>query len=408
MVPLRRLDRLTLALIILMAGGASIALLRDRQAAHQLTHTTISHAWPELQRTTVALGPAELQRIDALLLGTRYQEGSIDLHFPYWYLVLQFGGGGRTELLLSYNFEMFEPGLRRFWINPPLKAHLERVVARIHDGLFGERLEWEQVDALFPRGGAARVTDLETGKSFQVRRRGGYLHTDIEPSTRRDTDTMKEIYGGRWSWLRRAVIVEVGGRRIAGSMNGMPHGGGQISSNDFPGHSCIHFYQSRVHKSHRVDPDHQLMVLKAAGLLASTLDTATPVELVTWLLVGLNSRDRVTYRYAVRKFQGEQWAALTGKLGRVQATHARLVRESGDRVTVEVDVTVEHRTGASRGLYQRKVPLEVVRSRPGGPWKVEPDSLLPLLESPADERAISPWAPNRPDFQPGLSRCGPT
>ena len=52
---------------------------------------------------------------------------------------------------------------------------------------------------------------------------------------------MKEIYG-EWSWERRAIIVVVGGRRIAASMAGMPHGAGLIKDNDFPGHFCVHFW----------------------------------------------------------------------------------------------------------------------------------------------------------------------
>ncbi len=37
---------------------------------------------------------------------------------------------------------------------------------------------------------------------------------------------MKEIYGGKWSWKRRAIIVIHQDQWIAASMHGMPHGAG--------------------------------------------------------------------------------------------------------------------------------------------------------------------------------------
>ncbi|MBO8126707.1 MAG: hypothetical protein H0Z38_05665 [Firmicutes bacterium] len=48
-------------------------------------------------------------------------------------------------------------------------------------------------------------------------------------------------------------------------MNGFPHGFEHVN-NDFPGHFCIHFLGSRIHKTRRVDEDHQRMVMAAAGL----------------------------------------------------------------------------------------------------------------------------------------------
>ena len=37
-------------------------------------------------------------------------------------------------------------------------------------------------------------------------------------------------------------------------MNGMPHGTTTISSNNFDGHFCIHFKNSKTHESDKVDP----------------------------------------------------------------------------------------------------------------------------------------------------------
>lgn len=125
-------------------------------------------------------------------------------------------------------------------------------------------IPWERVKVIFKRGDIARVTDVKSGRSFQVKRMGGSLHADAEPLTRGDTEALKAIYGG-WSWVRRAIVVEVGGVKIAGSMNGFPHGFQSIT-NGFPGHFCLHFYGSKLHKTRKMDKDHQRMVLAAAGL----------------------------------------------------------------------------------------------------------------------------------------------
>lgn len=127
-----------------------------------------------------------------------------------------------------------------------------------------EVLNWEEASRVFKT--TATVIDVRTGLSFQVKRRGGHFHADSEPITAEDTATMKRVFGGQWSWERRPIIVEIGGRRIAASMNGMPHGGQWVKTNGFPGHFCIHFAGSRLHGSGRVDLEHQACVREAAGL----------------------------------------------------------------------------------------------------------------------------------------------
>lgn len=125
-----------------------------------------------------------------------------------------------------------------------------------------EMIDWSSVDGMFPRKTTAKVTDVVTGKTFTVIRYGGSLHADVEPATANDTVIMKEIYTD-WSWTRRAIIVELGGKRIAASMNGMPHGGQIVYGNNFDGHFCIHFLNSRTHGGNNLDANHQAMVQAA-------------------------------------------------------------------------------------------------------------------------------------------------
>ncbi len=127
-----------------------------------------------------------------------------------------------------------------------------------------QAIPWAQVDRIFPRHSTARIIDVWTGLSFMTYRRGGWAHADVEPLTRQDTDILRRIYGGSWSWSRRPIIVEVEGYRIAASMNGMPHGGGSLN-NSFPGHHCIHFLNSTTHGTQRLCPLHQRAVRQATG-----------------------------------------------------------------------------------------------------------------------------------------------
>jgi len=130
---------------------------------------------------------------------------------------------------------------------------------------YGELLDWEYANWVLDTGNTAVLKDLDTGKTFKVRRLGGSNHADMEPVTPADTAVMKDIYGGQWSWNRRAVLVFVDGKVIAGSMAGMPHSVETITDNNFAGHFDLHFLNSRTHNTNSIDLQHQAMVQKAAG-----------------------------------------------------------------------------------------------------------------------------------------------
>lgn len=130
---------------------------------------------------------------------------------------------------------------------------------------FGELMDWEYASWIFDTGNTAVVTDVATGKSFQIKRYGGSNHSDSEPMTAADTAIMKDIYGGQWNWTPRAVLVTVGSKVLAASMAGMPHSFDSIPDNDFAGHFDLYFLNSRTHYDNSLDEGHQRMVLKAAG-----------------------------------------------------------------------------------------------------------------------------------------------
>lgn len=121
-------------------------------------------------------------------------------------------------------------------------------------------MPWSEADSFFYKECVATVTDVRTGISWKEKRFGGWFHADSEPLTAEDTAKMKEAYGGSWSWDRRAIWVTIDGVTAAASMNGMPHMVSTTGGNNFPGHHCIHFYQSKVHENSKECPRHQAEV----------------------------------------------------------------------------------------------------------------------------------------------------
>jgi LysM repeat protein len=137
---------------------------------------------------------------------------------------------------------------------------------------FGDIYTWDNGRRLFTVGTRAQIRDLGTGLVFNVRYYGGSNHSDIEPLTRTDTDTMYRAFGRRWAWTnKRPVVVSFtqGGIRyqIAASLIGMPHGDDRnhITNNGMAGHCCLYFYNAVGHSNPTVDAVSQQNVLRANG-----------------------------------------------------------------------------------------------------------------------------------------------
>lgn len=135
-----------------------------------------------------------------------------------------------------------------------------------------EMVDWVtgDIQKVWAKGETAIVTDVYTGISFVARRWSGYLHADVEPLTAKDSAAMCRIYGVNTTqeiedrtnelqtWRRRPLWVTIDGRTFAASMYGVPHNypaGDTIADNDYSGQFCIHFVNSKVHKSEKVDVD---------------------------------------------------------------------------------------------------------------------------------------------------------
>ncbi len=266
------------------------------------------------------------------------------------------------------------------------KGHcLESALRQLEEiNRFGEFLSWSQVRQIFKKYDKARIIDFETGMSFMVQRRAGSQHADVQPLTADDSDIMKMIYGGKWSWKRRAVIVETGGYRLAGSMNGMPHGAGAIGGNKFNGHFCIHFRDSKLH-SKREDPAHELMVWKAAGVIDRVMARAEPVKISRAMLTALEQGDiNLALRFIDTPSAAEK-AELTKKLQSIRwITVARqpeqkAVEDTSDEAAGIFTTKASYRLADGTEYKNRKVSFHAVKAKGPIPWKVSSQDVLNLF-----------------------------
>ncbi|MFZ5633112.1 MAG: hypothetical protein ACOY40_09730 [Bacillota bacterium] len=252
---------------------------------------------------------------------------------------------------------------------------------------YGEFLAWEEANRVFPKYARATIIELETGLQFRVQRRAGRYHADVQPLTAGDTAVMKMIYNGKWSWKRKAIIVQLdNGRRIAASMNGMPHGGGAIRGNNFDGHFCIHFRDSKTHTGGEVNTAHQIMVWKAAGRVDEQLVSLPPRRVIDVFFTALDQGEASIAGKAVDA--GSVYSALLPE-GFLEINSVRVdkVVKGNDKNSFNVSVWVVYR-GSDRECKKNMLITMINIENKG--WKIEPQSLLPLLNREAWVE-IRPW-----------------
>lgn len=243
-----------------------------------------------------------------------------------------------------------------------------------------EMVPWDLVNEILPRKSFFTIIDVETGLQFRVQRRAGSRHADVQPLTFDDTKIMKKIYGGHWSWKRRAVIVKYGDQMLAASMHGMPHGAGALK-NGFPGHFCVHFLGSTTHSSREPDIAHHLMLLKAGGKLDEYISSADPYHLVEIFATGINQADRKIIRQTILpNLDNKKLFKLLRKIDIFSITNMSYLPLSDLEVllTVEIPVEVEmYREGL--GKERKQIIFVLVRNSSVDRWYIQQNELIKEL-----------------------------
>ena len=129
----------------------------------------------------------------------------------------------------------------------------------------GELVDWSEVSGLLVQNVAYKITDLNTGASWSMIFTSGDSHAEMECATAADAAAYMAAFGGAYNYSKRSVLVEIGSRSVAASLQGWPHGEDNVRANDMDGHACLYFNGSLSHVAGLPDVEHQNLVYKAAG-----------------------------------------------------------------------------------------------------------------------------------------------
>jgi hypothetical protein len=243
-----------------------------------------------------------------------------------------------------------------------------------------EMLPWEKVNGIIPNKTVFTIIDIETGSSFRVQRRAGSQHADVQPLTKKDTEIMKKIYHGQWSWKRRAIYVFIDQQMIAASMHGMPHGAGALP-NGFPGHFCVHFSGSITHRLKNEDLSHKLMILKAAGKLDEYMATVNPYELMKIFSIAITQGDSKiltsTLSHSNNPNRLHKRIQDMTSLG-IRSFPKEAIEDINESLLIEIPVDVDiYRKG--KGREKKLVTFTVWREGLTHRWFIDQDSLVEQL-----------------------------
>jgi mRNA-degrading endonuclease RelE of RelBE toxin-antitoxin system len=249
---------------------------------------------------------------------------------------------------------------------------------RIH---YGDLITWNEANSALPRYSSFTVLDLDTGRTFEVQRRAGSYHADVQPLTNEDTKIMKEIYRGTWSWDRRAILILSQDHKYAASMHGMPHGKGALQ-NGFPGHFCIHFQDSITHKSRKMDHAHSIMIKKAAGEWLDHTEKLSPAEIVDatvlsihqhdWFILAsvLDDKNRVLLKEKIKFLEEIDLVKRLSDLPADRDYDTKLYYPITVKLYIHRDTT---------GTESRQVTFQLYRGSIEEPWTVDLNNLIQQL-----------------------------
>ena len=379
---------LSRAVAALVAAAAAASVRPPAPpAAQRPGPVVVDTPWPEWRRQRVSSDPALLRAVSRLVgEPARSPPSPPGPLWPLWRLRWEPSPGRSRELWVLDDGRIWDPRLQSPRRGPEdAAAAVGQAVDGLARQLFGEPVPWPQAAELFPLDTQAVLEDVRTGVRLTVRRYGGYLHADVEPATRRDTAVLRALYGGRWSWRRRPVVALLGGRRVAASINGMPHGGELVGDNDFAGHFCLHFLQSRVHRSGRLDPSHQVMVWEAAGQLAQRMARADPEQLVAWGLAAIYEQDEAALSLATAGGDAGLARRLFEAVRYATVERVSLPPPGSGPPVARVEAVVYY-TGPHPDVgFRQSLRLTLIPRRAGdgsGGWAIYLPDLAALLERP--------------------------
>lgn len=159
---------------------------------------------------------------------------------------------------------IFSPNVKRNPVPVDVKIPIGPALKGTPDKI-GEKEPWSSVKAQLRQGSNIRITDFNTGKTFDIRYFGGENHAEVECYSKEDTKAFLSAFGGAPNWSKRPVLVSIGTRYIAASMQGMPSGTDRIPDNDMDGVCCLYFTGSTSDILGVSDAEHDANILRASS-----------------------------------------------------------------------------------------------------------------------------------------------
>lgn len=360
-------------------------------AAFVLLATTAAAPLPRPVGLEVKAGPsaAYATRHEGIRLSvpepsaaTRGESPSVAPSLTDLYVTIPSAEGGERLMRVESTGHLWdERASSRIVLSRKQAARLRSEAERLRKAHYGRLTDWNEAKRMLPRRSVFSITDVESGLTFRVQRRAGSDHADVQPLTKEDTRIMRRIYKDGWSWRRKAIIVGSEGRRLAASMNGMPHGGDGIPGNGFSGHFCVHFLNSSTHRSEKPDPEHQLMVYKAAGRLREMLDGSPPLAQARYLAAAMDQNETELVRLMTEGMPLPESAGLVAATAKFASFRAGKIAESKPDPATELTAVVElDAVFQSRGKPSRRetVRLSFARLSPLSPWRLDDCEFIPI------------------------------
>ena len=84
----------------------------------------------------------------------------------------------------------------------------------------GDLVKWSDVKAMLAQGQAYDLIDFNTGATFSMTFVGGEQHAEMECTTANDATAFKTVFGGEFNYSKRPMLITVGGKLIACSLQG--------------------------------------------------------------------------------------------------------------------------------------------------------------------------------------------
>ena len=153
-------------------------------------------------------------------------------------------------------------------VRAPIAQHIHIPIGKKADGTqteAGEAIDWDEVKTMLTDGKTYTLTDFNTGVTFDMIFTGGENHAEMECAAATDATAYKEAFGGEFNYSKRPMLIKIGEKLIACSLQGEPHGTDTVARNDMNGHACLFFQDSKSHIGQLSDREHNNNVRAATG-----------------------------------------------------------------------------------------------------------------------------------------------